>query len=93
MEQPVLAVCNYVDVIGSYCYTYVAGRVLLKSVVKLCLQHSSRTVQPKYLSLCSAFYGELFPEPGKVAYNAVLCTKAVFIKWGYSNFARTVWGF
>ncbi len=27
MEQPVITVCNYVDVIGSYCYTYVTGRV------------------------------------------------------------------
>ncbi len=27
MEQPVLTVCNYVDVIGSYVYTYVTGRV------------------------------------------------------------------
>ncbi len=27
MEQPVLTVCNYVDVIGSYCYTYVSDRV------------------------------------------------------------------
>ncbi len=27
MEQPVLTVCNYVDVIGSYCYTYVTYRV------------------------------------------------------------------
>ncbi len=23
MEQPVLTACNYVDVIGSYCYTYI----------------------------------------------------------------------
>ncbi len=27
MEQPVLTVCNYVDVIDSYCYTYVTDRV------------------------------------------------------------------
>ncbi len=27
MEQPILTVCNYVDVIGSYCYTYVTDRV------------------------------------------------------------------
>ncbi len=25
MEQPVLTVCNYVDVIGSYGYTYVTN--------------------------------------------------------------------
>ncbi len=36
---------------------------------KLYLQHCSRTVQPKYLSVCSAFYGGLFPDPGRVAYN------------------------
>ncbi len=60
-------------------------------MVKLYLQHCSRTVQPKYSSVCSAFYGGLFPEPGRVAYNA--CTKAVAIKWGNSNFARTVWRF
>ncbi len=34
-----------------------------KSVVKLYLQHCSGTVQPKYYSVCSAFYGGLFPEP------------------------------
>ncbi len=27
MEHPVITVCNYVDVIGSYCYTYVTDRV------------------------------------------------------------------
>ncbi len=27
MEQPVITVCNYVDVIYSYCYTYVTDRV------------------------------------------------------------------
>jgi len=27
MEQPVLTDCNYTLVIGSYCYTYVTGRV------------------------------------------------------------------
>ncbi len=27
MEEPVLTVCNYVDVIGSYCYTYVTESV------------------------------------------------------------------
>ncbi len=27
MEQPVISVCNYVDVIGSYCYTYDTDRV------------------------------------------------------------------
>ncbi len=26
-EQPVITVSNYVDVIGSYCYTYVTDRV------------------------------------------------------------------
>ncbi len=25
MEQPVITVCNYVDVIGSYCYTHATG--------------------------------------------------------------------
>ncbi len=28
MEQPVITVCNYVDVIGSYCYTYVTPSLL-----------------------------------------------------------------
>ncbi len=37
-------------------------------MVKLYLQHCSRTVQRKYLSVCSAFYGGLFPEP-RVACN------------------------
>ncbi len=27
MEQPILTDCDYVHVIGSYCYTYVTGRV------------------------------------------------------------------
>ncbi len=36
----------------------------------LCLQHCSRTVQHKYSSVCSTFYGGVFPEPGRVAYNA-----------------------
>ncbi len=27
MEQPVIIVCNYVDVIDSYCYTYDADGV------------------------------------------------------------------
>ncbi len=52
-----------------------------KSVVKLCLQHCSRTVQPKYLSVCSAFYGGLFPDHGRVAYNAGLL-KDCFYKVG-----------
>ncbi len=59
---------------------------------KLCLQHCSRTVQPKYWSVCSAFYGGLFPEAGRVAYNAV-CSKTVSIKWSNSSFTRTVWCF
>ncbi len=29
------------------------------------LHHCSRTVQPKYLSVCSTFYGGLFPDPGR----------------------------
>ncbi len=42
---------------------------LYKSVVKLYLQHCSRTVQRKYLTVCNTFYEGLFPEPGRVAYN------------------------
>ncbi len=38
-------------------------------------------------SVCSAFYGGLFPDPGRVAYNVKS------IKWGNSNVARTVWCF
>ncbi len=34
-------------------------------------------------ALCSAFYGGLFLEPGRVAVHT--------IKWGNSNFARKVW--
>ncbi len=52
-----------------------------KSLVKLYLQHCSRTVQPKYYSVCSTFYGRLFPEPGRVAYNAGL-HKGCFYKVG-----------
>ncbi len=36
-----------------------------KSVVKLYLQHCSRTVQRKYLSVFSVFYGGLCPDPGR----------------------------
>ncbi len=39
-------------------------------MVKLYLQHCSRTVQPKYSDVCSAFYGGLFPDPGREDYNA-----------------------
>ncbi len=40
-----------------------------KSVVKLYLQHCSRTLQPKYC-VCSAICAGLCPEPGRVSYNA-----------------------
>ncbi len=50
-------------------------------MVKLYLQHCSRTVECKYYSVCSAFYGGLFPEPGRVAYNAGL-HKGHFYKVG-----------
>ncbi len=58
-------------------------------MVKLYLQHCSRAVQPKYSDVCSAFYGGLSPEPGRVAYNAGL-HKGCFYEWGNSNFARIV---
>ncbi len=37
MEQPVITVCNYVDVIGSYCYTYSALQKYWKSKDKVAL--------------------------------------------------------
>ncbi len=61
-------------------------------MVKLYLQHCSRTVQPKYSDVFSTFYRGLFPESGS-SLQCQLCTKAVSIKWGNSNFARTVWSF
>ncbi len=36
MEQCVLTVCNYVDVIGSYCYTHVTSRVRYTACVIFC---------------------------------------------------------
>ncbi len=50
----------------------------------------NRKVQCKYSSGCSAFYGGLFPDPGRVAYNVNGCEH---YKWGNSNIARTVWCF
>ncbi len=37
-----------------------------ETVVKIYLQHCSRTVQPKCLSVCSSFYRGQFPEPERV---------------------------
>ncbi len=60
-----------------------------KSVVKLYLQHCSRTVQPKYYSVCSAIYREQFPEPGRVAlaYNTGL-HKSCFYKVGQFQLSK-----
>ncbi len=37
MEPPVITVCNYVDVIGSYCYTYNSYCYTYNSVCYICV--------------------------------------------------------
>ncbi len=42
MEQPVITVYNYVDVIGSYCYTYVTiDTYVTKKFLHMCYRLNS----------------------------------------------------
>ncbi len=52
MEQPVITVSNYVDVIDSYCYTYVSDRVCYKATYAT--KRSLRVLQTLYNVIINA---------------------------------------
>ncbi len=60
-----------------------------KSVVKLYLQYYPKQYNPNIRVCAAHFMEDCFLNLGKWT-TMLPCTKAVSIKWGNSNFARTV---